>query len=223
MSDDTPTVRFPENPAAQNTGAQNPGAQRPAAQTPGLLPSSFQRPPTRQRPERPSRGPLVLFVILAILVVAAIVVLLVILDGRLASSSQPVPSTSATTPASASSAPPTPSGAATTAPPPVQPAGTFSVFVVPEAQGGCGRHGAPTVMVTWATQHAKSVWIADGSSDAKTSGGVELPLSGSQQNVPDSFTINCGQREDTFTITLVGDNGGHVSKTWMIRVDGHRF
>jgi hypothetical protein len=214
MSDDTPTVRFPENPGTPNPGTLP--AARPTA--------PFQRPPTRQRPERPSRGPAILFVILAILVVAAIVVLLVILDGRLASSGTPAPSTSATAPTPASSAPAArPSASATTAPPPVKAAGAFSTLVVPEAQGGCGRHGAPTVMVTWATQNAKSVWIADGGSDAQNAGGVELPLSGSQQNIPDSFTVDCGQRENTFTMTLVGDNGVHVSKTWMIRVDGHHF
>ena len=162
-----------------------------------------------------------LFVILAVLVVAAIVVLIVILDGRLSAQSAAPPSASPSVSSSAVSAPaPTKT---TAPPPPPAAAGAFTSFTVPQSQGGCGRHGTPTVMVSWATSNAKTVWIQTGTVDAAAGGGTELPLTGNQSDVPDSFTLDCSQRFNTYSITLVGDNGGHVSKTWTIRVGGHRF
>ena len=211
MSDDTPTVQFPNSQPA-------------STQVPGSTVPPFQRPPTRQRPQRPSRGPRALFVVLAILVVAAIVVLVVILDTRLSTQSQPAPTDSP----SATPAVTAPPATHTSTPPPTTPpasAGTFTTFVVPQAQGGCGHQDAPTVMVTWATANTKSVWIQQGTVDAAAGGGTELPLSGNQSNVPETFTVNCDARFNTYSITLVGDDGAHVSKTWTIRVGGrgHHF
>jgi hypothetical protein len=217
MSDDTPTVQFPSESA--------PTVAFPSSTTPGSTVPPFQRPPTRQRPQRPSSGPRVLFVILAVLVVAAIVILVVILDTRLSAQSQPAATGSASATPSVAAAP---SPTHTSAPPPAAPpaaAGTFTTFVVPQAQGGCGRNGSPTVMVTWATSNAKSVWIQQGSVDAAAGGGTQLPLQGDQSNVPTTFTVNCDARFNTYSITLVGDDGAHVSKTWTIRVGGrgHHF
>ena len=203
MSDDTPTVSFPESPGV------------------------FQRPPTRPRPPRRSNGPVILFAILAALVVAAVIVLIVILDGRLASQNSASPSGPPTAPSSAgtSSAAASPAPVKTTVVPPpvVAPAGTFTSFIVPQAQGGCGRHGDPTVQVTWSTSNAKTVWIEDGTVDAAGGGGTQLPLAGNQSDVPDTVTVDCGQRMNTYSITLVGADGAHVTKSWTIRVGGHRF
>jgi multisubunit Na+/H+ antiporter MnhE subunit len=237
MSDDTPTVRFPQSPGTgvptPETAATSilgiPGGTATGATTgtpPSTGPGAFQRPPTRQRPRRPSRGPAVLFVILAVLVVAAIVVLVVILDGRLYTQGEVSPSSSPTTPSSAAASSSAPAPVKTVTPPaPVAapPAGTFTSLQVPPMQGGCGRHGAPTVEVSWATSNAKSVWIQAGTVDAAGGGGTELPLTGNQHDVPGTVTVDCSQRSNTFSITLVGDDGAHLSKSWTFRVGGHRF
>ncbi|HEX4401251.1 MAG TPA: hypothetical protein VHZ98_07995, partial [Galbitalea sp.] len=110
MSDNAPTLRLPTTPP--------PPSPPPAA--PG--------PPSG----RPSRGPMVAFILLSILVIAAIGFLISILVGR----ANPSPQALSTPGATTSSAP-------RTATPPPPPAGLFTVFTVPTSQQCDGRGGGP--------------------------------------------------------------------------------
>jgi hypothetical protein len=158
----------------------------------------------------------VVFILLSVLVVLAIGVLIWVLIGRANASSQ-----AGNTPgASDSSAPPvTPSQ-----PPP--PAGVFTVFTVPQSQecrghGGPGKQQQPVdAQVTWATTNATQVWVAEGTTDAVSVGKDQVPLSGNQDAFPDPLPIDCDSTSATFTITLVGADGAHVSRTWTVLVDG---
>ena len=191
MSDNAPTLRLPTTP-------------------PPAPPST----PPPAPPGRPSRGPLVAFILLSLLVVAAIVFLAYILIGR--ANATP----SATPGATQSSAPPV----AASQPP--SPPGAFTVFTVPQSQQ-CRGHGGPgksqqdtSAQVTWATTNATQVWVAPGTSDAASVGGEQVPLSGNQDAFPDPLAVDCDKKSMTFTMTLVGADGAHVSRTWTVMVEG---
>jgi hypothetical protein len=190
MSDNAPTVRLPTTP-------------------PPIPPSTPPPAPSG----RPSRGPQVAFILLSILVVAAIVVLVWVLIGRANASTGAVNTPGATN----TSAPPS-------TPPP--PPGTFTVFTVPQSQD-CHKHGGPgkdqqevDVQVTWASTNATQVWVAKGTNDAATAGLEQIPLSGNQDAFPTPLPIDCNDMSETFTMTLVGADGGHVSRTWTVMITG---
>ncbi|MDQ1551414.1 MAG: hypothetical protein QOD50_836 [Actinomycetota bacterium] len=192
MSDNAPTLRLPTTPPPAP-----PGVPPPAP------------------PGRPSRGPLVLFILLSVLVVVAIGVLVWVLIGRANASTQAVnsPSTSDT------SAPPV-------SPSQPPPPGVFTVFTVPDSQqcrghGGPGKQQQPVeAQVTWATTNATLVWVAEGTTDAASVGKDQVPLSGNQDAFPDPLPIDCESKSATFTITLVGADGAHVSRTWTVLIEG---
>jgi hypothetical protein len=190
MSDNVPTLRLPTSPPP----------------TPPATP-----PPAP--PGRPSRGPLVAFILLSVLVVVAIGVLIWVLIGRANTGSQAVNTPGATDTSAAPSQPP---------PPP----GVFTVFTVPQSQQ-CRAHGGPgkqqqqvDAQVTWATTNATQVWVAPGTADAASAGKEQVPLSGNQDAFPDPLPIDCAEKSVTFTMTLVGADGAHVSRTWTVLVDG---
>ena len=193
MTDNVPTLRLPTTP-------------------PPIPPSA----PPPAPPGRPPRGPVVAFIVLSVLVVAAIGVLVWILVGRANGTNQ-----AANTPgATDTSAPP----ASPSQPPP--PPGTFTVFTVPPTQQ-CHGHGGPgkdqqdvDVQVTWATTNATQVWVAPGTTDAASAGVEEIPLSGNQDNFPDPLPVDCNSKSETFTMTLVGADGAHVSRTWTVMIEG---
>ena len=191
MSDDTPTLRLPEN-------------LPPTPLTPSPAPPG--------RPPRPSRAPLVAFIIVAVLVVAAsgLLVYILVSRGGLAPSAvtTPPPSTSSATPSSQ--------------PPPPPPPGEFTSFAAPETQR-CNSHGKghqnTDLQVSWSTTDATEVWVAAGTQDAVSAGTEQVPLSGNQDSLPMPLELDCGSRTSTFTLTLVGDDGAHVSKTWTVTTD----
>ena len=190
MTDNVPTLRLPTTP-------------------PPIPPSA----PPPAPPGRPSRGPMILFIVLSVLVVVAIGFLVWILIGRANATTQAVNTPGATE----TSAPPsTPSQ-----PPP--PPGTFTVFTVPPSQQ-CKGHGKDQqdvdAQVTWATTNATQVWVAPGTTDAASAGVEQIPLSGNQDNFPDPLSIDCNSGSETFTMTLVGADGAHVSRTWTVLIDG---
>jgi hypothetical protein len=190
MSDDTPTLRLATTP--------------PPAPPP---------PPPAARPEPPSRGPLVAFILLAILVVAAIGVLVWVLMGRANTSAQSANTPTAT---DTSAAPAAPSQ-------PPSPPGAFSAFTVPSSQQcrGHGKDQQPVdAQVTWATTNATQVWVSQGTTDAESAGTLQVPLSGDQNSFPDPLSIDCNDRSETFTMTLVGADGAHVSRTWTVMIEG---
>ena len=191
MSDDTPTLRLPE-----------------------ILPPNPPIPSTNPsgRPPRPSRAPLVAFIIVAVLVVAAsgLLVYILVSRGGVAPSAvtTPPPSTTSATPSSP--------------PPPPPPPGEFTSFAAPETQR-CNSHGKghqnTDLQVSWSTTDATEVWIAAGTEDAVSAGTEQVPLAGNQDSLPMPLELDCSSRTSTFTLTLVGDDGGHVSKTWTVTND----
>jgi hypothetical protein len=159
---------------------------------------------------------MVAFILLSILVIAAIGFLISILVGR----ANPSPQALSTPGATTSSAP-------RTATPPPPPAGLFTVFTVPTSQQCDGRGGGPgkdrqevDAQVTWATTNATQVWVAQGTGDAAAAGIEQVPLSGDQSSFPTPLPIDCNQGSMTFTMTLVGANGAHVSRTWTVMITG---
>jgi hypothetical protein len=192
VSDDTPTMRLPEN-------------LPPTSPIPNSAPTG--------RPPRPSRAPLVAFIIVAVLVVAAAGLLAYILISRggVAPSAATTPPPSTTTSTTSSSP----------APPPPPP-GEFTSFAAPDTQR-CDSHGkghkSTELEVSWSTANATEVWIAVGTEDAVSAGTEQVPLAGNQDSLPVPLELDCASRTSTFTLTLVGDDGGHVSKTWTVTND----
>jgi hypothetical protein len=203
MSDDTPTQRFdtPATPAAAG-----------------------------EPPQKKSNRLLPLVIIIGAILVAAIVVLVVVLVTRgnanqvvALATDTPTPTTGASQPPPPPSPTPTPTVSHTTAPPPppqsTDPA--FTKFVVQTAINSCSSGPyytgtPPTVKVTWATIRAASAWIVQGTSDAADSGFMKIPVDGNETNFPYSIDFQCDTPSSTYTITLVGNNGKHVSKHWTV-------
>jgi hypothetical protein len=209
MSDDTPTKVLPS-----------------AQPAPGAPPPPTPRPPALWRPRAtpPSRGPFVAFVLVAIVLIAASGFLLYLVFGRAAGpiaapTSAPTTSQAAPSPRATASSPP--SATPTAAPPS---AGTFtSLSAAPTAQcAGHGRHRQPVdLQVTWSTANATQVWVADGSADA-VKAGEQIPLDGTQDSFPTAVPINCAEAVNTFTMTLVGADGTHISQSWTVTVSRRR-
>jgi hypothetical protein len=205
MSDDTPTQRFDAQPA-------------PAGPSGGTS---------------KSRLPLVLGIVGGVLLLVVVLLLVLLLRGQgtpeaagtnspIASTSpsaSPTPTTSATTPT------PTPSESNTTAPPPPPPPSTdpaFTKFVkqtsINSCSGGPYYTGAPPIIeVTWATVRTDSAWIIQGTDDAADAKFMQIPVSGNQSNFPYEIDFACGSPSATYTITIVGSNGKHLSKSWTIK------
>jgi hypothetical protein len=156
---------------------------------------------------------MVAFIVVAVVFVAALGVLADILITRLddpvaAPSNSPVATPTATHP------PATPTA---------QPAGTFTSFVAPttgECQGRGRRQFGSDVTVSWATTDATQVWVAPGSDDAVAS-GEQVPLSGNQDSFLTPLRLDCQNPTSEFTMTLIGDDGAHVSRTWVVTIDRH--
>jgi hypothetical protein len=206
MSDDTPTERFDAQPAPAQSSDEN----------------------------RKSRLPLILGIIGGVLLLAVILLLVLLLKGPskplAAGTSTPIPSSTPSASASPTTPPATPtatpSQAHTTAPaPPPPPQSTdaaFTKFIVQSTINTCSSGPyytgtPPTVNVTWATVRTDSAWIVQGTSDAADSKFEQIPVSGNQSNFPYSLDFNCSDPSNTYTITLVGSNGKHVSKSWTIK------
>jgi hypothetical protein len=205
MSDDTPTQRF--------------DAQPPAAE-PG-------------EPKPKSRLALVLAIVGGVLLLAVILLVVLLFKGQgtpeAAGTNSPISTSTPSTTPSVTSPPVTPttspSTSHTTAPPPQPPQSTdpaFTKFVVQSTINSCSSGPyytgtPPTVNVTWATVRTDSVWIVQGTSDAADSGFMQIPVSGNQSNFPYEIDFGCDTPSSTYTITLVGSNGKHVSKSWTIK------
>jgi hypothetical protein len=158
---------------------------------------------------------MIAFIVLSVLLVAAVGVFVFVLISR---------SSDGTAQASNSpSASPAPSSTQRTTPPapPPPPPGVFTTFVVPPSQQCTGRGNRRQnvdAQVTWATQNATQVWVAPGTGDAVSAGLEQVPLSGDQDSLPSPLAINCNAGSMTFTMTLIGADGAHVSRTWTVMV-----
>ncbi|MEO6941677.1 MAG: hypothetical protein ABI238_01560 [Terrimesophilobacter sp.] len=211
MSDDAPTVRFdrPEPPAS--------GGGK----------------------EKKSRTLILVLSIIGGLLLIAIIIFLTLLFSRglggPASDPGALPSTSATPSDTPSSSPsetpsetPSASPSAAPSPPPHATGPRFTNFVVPKTQN-CSAGGPgvgpthPNVTVTWATAGADTAWFVNGTSDAADSQFMQIPLSGNQDDFTFPQQIGCSTDSATFTITLVGADGKHLSKSWTVTLTGDRF
>lgn len=240
MSDDTPTERFDaagDAPTERLNAAGDAPTQNLAAPSEEVV------------EERKSRRLiLILSIIGGALLVAVLIVLILVLTrgngtpGAMPSPSVSVsvsPSASATASAKPSATPssspaPTPSQTPSQAPqqpdPPQQEtAPAFSQFNTKSSQGGCSAGGPgfdatrPTVQVQWKAVRADEAWIVTGTSDAVDSQYMQIPLNGDQNDFQYPVTLECGQDTTTFTITLLGSDGSHLSKSWTVKNTGDKF
>jgi hypothetical protein len=120
----------------------------------------------------------------------------------------------------ATSAAPTPTPTVTEAAPPPPPEDTSPRFTsfdaVTEVQ--CPQDGEkPEIQFSWETAHAVEVWYTSGHEDAVVDNYMQVPLSGSQADLTDEHLFPCNHRgTQDYTVTLVGDNGEHVSEFWTV-------
>ena len=205
MSDDTPTQRFD-------------------AQPPAAGPSE---------PKGKSRLAVILGIIGGVLLLAVILLIVLLVKGQgtpeAAGTNSPIATTTPSATPTVTTPPVTPTASQSTshtaAPPPPPPQSTdpaFTKFVVQTAINSCSSGPyytgtPPTVNVTWATVRTDSAWIVQGTSDAADSGFMQIPVSGNQSNFPYEIDFSCDTPSSTYTITLVGSNGKHVSKSWTIK------
>lgn len=182
----------------------------------------------------------------AILVAAVIVLLIFVLGGNgttggsnvdpsNSQSASPTPTesdspTPSATPSDPPSATPAPTVTVTAAPPPPPPSGpAFTVFA-PDTTVTC-QYGnppnfsppPPKIEVRWETQKASQVWFIMGTDDAVNSGFMQVPTAGDEGNFPYEIDYPCNQTSQKFTMTILGTNGQHVSKTWTVKNNGDVF
>ncbi len=70
------------------------------------------------------------------------------------------------------------------------------------------------------------MWFIFGNSDAADAGAFPMPLSGNQDDVYDAGSkveYPCGAASAEFTLTVVGNNGQHVSKTFTVTNTGDQY
>jgi cytoskeletal protein RodZ len=174
----------------------------------------------------------------AAVLVAIVIVILLLLGKNSAPSGAPVSNPSESPSASAEATPsetptatvpdePSASPAPTTAP---STAPAFSTFTAPSKEDGCYYSDAPSytpptvhVTVTWRAVNAQSVWFVQGTSDAADSMFMEVPLAGDQDDFPYPFDFQCGSDSNTYTMTIVGNDGTHKSKTWKVKNTGDKY
>ncbi|MEO6117145.1 MAG: hypothetical protein ABIP33_12230 [Pseudolysinimonas sp.] len=164
----------------------------------------------------PDRRLLVALLAVGGVLAIGIIVLIVVLLTR--GSGTPVADVSGTPSASASaSATPTPSP--TTAPPPttapVDNSTHFTSFNVVTTVhcDTTGNSPKPVVTLSWASKNAVEAWFSPANVDAKDQAYMQVPTTGSQNDLTDEHLFDCNHRQtEDVTITLVAPNGEHVSK-----------
>lgn len=81
----------------------------------------------------------------------------------------------------------------------------------------------PLLMVSWTTAGADQAWIVQGTSDAADSMFMQIPLNGSQSDFQNELRLGCNGDPTVFTMTLVGTDGSHVSKSFTVQATGDVF
>lgn len=214
MSDDTPTQRLPESPG------------EPAAE-----PAASGEPATERTGSRTLLS--VLIGVAAALLVAIIVLVVVLLNGAASPAPGPSPTTTASaTPTTSESPTPTPTATPTPtetqAPPPPPPPDTAPGFAS-FSQGqtvSCNTtnppgYTPPRVSFSYTAKNASAVWFVLGDGDAADAGAFPMPLSGNQDDVYDGpLEYPCPQASQDYTLTVVGQNGQHVSRTFTVTNTG---
>jgi hypothetical protein len=219
LSDDTPTQRLPE------TNGE-----------------------TGELVEETKKSRKVLYALIGVgaaLLIAIIVLVIVLLNPRTGTvpvaDSTPPPSPSATPTPSDTPTPtptPTPTVVETAAPvetqappPPPDTSPGFAAFSAPNVS--CpepvesGEEMGPPALIkfTYTAKNAQSVWFIFGNEDAADQGIFQMPLSGDQTGIYDNndpIYFPCNGASTTMTLTVVGNNGQHVNKTFTITNNGYR-
>lgn len=214
MSDDTPTQRLPQN----ETGDE-------------LV-------------EERKKSRALLFVLIGVgaALLVAIIVLLIILfggGGGTPSADPTASNTPSATPTQSDSptpsATPTPTPTPTVEPEPTQApppppdtspgfasfsrAATVSCNTAPGAPG----YTPPGISFSYTAKNASSVWFLFGEGDAADAQAFPMPISGNQGDVyggGSTVQYPCPQESAQFTLTVVGTNGQHVSKTFTVTNTG---
>lgn len=224
MSDETPTQRFDSTPDAPTERFEQQAAPAVSGDGGGAAPPGGSR-----------RLLIILASIGGALLIGVIVLLVLLLTQGSGDTPQPLTSeTASETPsptAVESSSPtptPTPSESETAAPPPEPQGARFTSFVTPASvacsMGGPGAEPfRPRVNVAWTTEGAVEAWFVNGTSDAADAGFMEIFLNGDQDDFQFPQETSCGNDMNKYTITLVGPNGDHVSKTWSVENTGDNF
>ena len=106
---------------------------------------------------------------------------------------------------------------------PAEDTGTrFTSFVAPtetvcDAGDEDNQPPKPEIIVSWASANAVEAWYSPSDEDAKDDNYMQIPLSGNQNDLTDEHLFPCfHETEHDYTITLVGPNGEHVSRTWTV-------
>jgi hypothetical protein len=220
MSDDTPTQKFD---AAGD------------APTERLAQSGTEADGT---PAGRSRRTLIILASIGGALLLAVLILLVVLLTRgtgvpvaLPTDASTESATPSATPTSSESATPTPTPSATenAPPPPSEPAGPHFTNFIATQSIACSAGGPgvdpfqPRIEVAWTSDGADEAWYVNGTSDAADSGYMQIPVSGDESDFPYEQLFGCGNDQNKYTITLVGPNGDHVSKTWTVVNTGDNF
>jgi hypothetical protein len=211
MSDNTPTERFDSVAPEAATGDSAAAGRRPL---------------------------LIALVAVGSLLLIAIIVLIIALSGRASEPAAVAPTplqtpslspTPSESPSESASATPSAEPAAPSTPAPsTSPA--FSRFNAPKTEDGCYYSEAPNytppavvVKVKWKAVNAESVWFIQGTDDAADSMFMQVPLEGDQDDFPYPFDFGCNTESNTYTMTIVGTDGSHKSKTWKVKNTGDRY
>jgi cytoskeletal protein RodZ len=208
MSDNTPTERFDLTPTGQETG------DVAVAKKSNTL----------------------LYVLIGIGVLLLLGILAVLISTLANGSGQPI-AAETPSPSVSESASPTPSETPSQAPsesasqspsetnaaPPANDTKPgFTSFTAPKVESGCASGPNfvfnPTIRVSWKTKNAESVWFVQGTSDAVDSQFKKLPKNGDQDDFPDGIPeFPCSQPSATYTLTILGTDGSHLSKQWTVK------
>ncbi|MEP6479234.1 MAG: hypothetical protein ABJB03_07575 [Rhodoglobus sp.] len=93
----------------------------------------------------------------------------------------------------------------------------FTSFDAPTTVTCIQNQDKPEIMFAWTTENAVEVWYTSGPEDAKDDNYMQVPLNGNQNDLTDEHLFPCDHRQTSdYTITLVGPNGEHVSKYWVV-------
>lgn len=83
-----------------------------------------------------------------------------------------------------------------------------------------GQEQKPPIVVTWSSANAVEAWYSPSAQDAKDDAYLQIPLSGSQADFGAESLYPCfHDQSHSYTITLVGADGAHVSKTWTVTAE----